>query len=269
MNLGSLPLVNKTGEAVPASRLQGKTVAFYFSAHWCPPCRGFTPLLRKFYESLPASENLEIVFVSGDRDEASFKEYFQNDHGNWLAVKYGSPEIAQLNKHCNVEGIPHLTVVDGKGECVVPGDQARKDVAGATSEASVLATFAQWKKAAGDWRESAGTALGGGSSAPANDAAAMRAARLARLGGGGGPAPAAPTPAPAAPAVAPVAADVAAPATATAEAAPAPSLALAADAEKVQQLQAMGFSEEQCRNGLAATNGNVEQALELLLAQAA
>ncbi len=27
-----------------------KIVAFYFSAHWCPPCRGFTPVLKKFYE---------------------------------------------------------------------------------------------------------------------------------------------------------------------------------------------------------------------------
>merc|ERR1719473_1093118 len=57
-----------------------------------------------------------------------------------------------------------------------------------------------------------GQSLGGSTAAavPQNDAAAMRAARLARLGGGGGPAPpppaaaAAPTPAPAAaPAAAP------------------------------------------------------------------
>jgi nucleoredoxin len=30
-----------------------KLVAFYFSAHWCPPCRGFTPVLKKFYEVKP------------------------------------------------------------------------------------------------------------------------------------------------------------------------------------------------------------------------
>merc|ERR1719316_2558561 len=44
-----------------------------------------------------------------------------------------------------------------------------------------------------------GQSVGGSTAAavPQNDAAAMRAARLARLGGGGGPAPPAPTPAPA------------------------------------------------------------------------
>ena len=30
-----------------------KVVAFYFSAHWCPPCRQFTPTLKEFYGVRP------------------------------------------------------------------------------------------------------------------------------------------------------------------------------------------------------------------------
>jgi thiol-disulfide isomerase/thioredoxin len=26
------------------------TIALYFSAHWCPPCQQFTPILKKLYE---------------------------------------------------------------------------------------------------------------------------------------------------------------------------------------------------------------------------
>ena len=34
-------------------------VCFYFSAHWCPPCRQFTPILKDFYEvSLKDSKNI-------------------------------------------------------------------------------------------------------------------------------------------------------------------------------------------------------------------
>ena len=29
--------------------LEGKVIGIYFSAHWCPPCRGFTPKLVEWY----------------------------------------------------------------------------------------------------------------------------------------------------------------------------------------------------------------------------
>jgi thiol-disulfide isomerase/thioredoxin len=72
------------------------------AAHWCPPCRGFTPKLADYYRKVTGDDkNLEIVYVSFDRsvdtlrldsvpcscvisgvwvdrDERSFNEYFHD-----------------------------------------------------------------------------------------------------------------------------------------------------------------------------------------------
>ncbi|CAM9401327.1 unnamed protein product, partial [Heterosigma akashiwo] len=38
-------LINNQNQAVSQGALAGKVVAIYFSAHWCGPCRKFTPQL--------------------------------------------------------------------------------------------------------------------------------------------------------------------------------------------------------------------------------
>ena len=44
---------------------RGKVTGLYFSAHWCPPCRRFTPQLVDFYNSKKGTpEEFEVVFVS-------------------------------------------------------------------------------------------------------------------------------------------------------------------------------------------------------------
>jgi hypothetical protein len=52
----------------------------YFSAHWCPPCRNFTPKFARWYDknqhgSGPDMSSLEVVFVSSDRSEEAYREY--------------------------------------------------------------------------------------------------------------------------------------------------------------------------------------------------
>ena len=44
-------LLRKTGEVVLADEVlkDKKIIGYYFSAHWCPPCRNFTPILSDFY----------------------------------------------------------------------------------------------------------------------------------------------------------------------------------------------------------------------------
>ena len=49
-----------------------QVVGLYFSAHWCPPCRGFTPKLTEVYTAIKGTDkSLEIVFVSSFRHMSS------------------------------------------------------------------------------------------------------------------------------------------------------------------------------------------------------
>ncbi|MRC56868.1 redoxin domain-containing protein, partial [Bacillus thuringiensis] len=89
-------LVGKKKKTVQMSSLctKDKYIGLYFSAHWCPPCRAFTPQLVDFYKkfkSSPRGDQLEIIFVSFDRSEGNFKSYFAEMP--WLAVPYDEQEI--------------------------------------------------------------------------------------------------------------------------------------------------------------------------------
>jgi len=93
------------------STLKDKHLMLYFSAHWCPPCRKFTPILSKAYTKLRAErDDFELVFVSSDRDEQAFKEYF--NEMTFCALPYEHREAKTvLSKKYEVAGIPKLIML--------------------------------------------------------------------------------------------------------------------------------------------------------------
>merc|ERR1711937_511931 len=100
--------------------IAGKTLGLYFSAHWCPPCRGFTPKLKEFYVEMKEKDpNFEIVFVSSDKDAAAMKSYYTEDHGSWLALPFDNRKGKDaLSKLFGVEGIPTFVVVGPDGKVI-------------------------------------------------------------------------------------------------------------------------------------------------------
>lgn len=101
---------------------EGGVVGLYFSAHWCPPCRGFTPKLAEWYNNFKANnenkDKLEIVFVSSDRDPKSFDEYYAEMP--WLALPYDKrDEKNTLSKKFGVKGIPSFVFVEADTGAVI------------------------------------------------------------------------------------------------------------------------------------------------------
>jgi thiol-disulfide isomerase/thioredoxin len=95
-------------------------IGVYFSAHWCGPCRGFTPVASAAYKELKESgeAGFEIVFVSADSDQKAFDSYF--GEMPWIAIPYDKVEDVKdaLESKFNVRGIPQLSIIEPDGTLV-------------------------------------------------------------------------------------------------------------------------------------------------------
>ena len=89
----------------------------YFSAHWCPPCRGFTPKLINFYNVVNKNnKQLEIIFVSSDKSEAEFNEYYNSMP--WLSIPFKDESIQNLKETFEIMGIPTFLVFNSDGKLI-------------------------------------------------------------------------------------------------------------------------------------------------------
>ena len=82
-------------------------MCLYFSAKWCPPCRGFTPLLVDVYNELSPKGDFEVVLITSDQEEEAFNRYCPKTP--WLAIPFSdSATVSKLKEKFEVSGIPHL-----------------------------------------------------------------------------------------------------------------------------------------------------------------
>jgi len=101
-------------------------VCFYFSAHWCPPCRQFTPILKDFYEEV-SDNGVEVIFVSSDRSAGEMVSYMKESHGEWFAVEHDSNLAQALKTKFGISGIPALIVIRGSDGTLIT-KSGRQDV---------------------------------------------------------------------------------------------------------------------------------------------
>jgi thiol-disulfide isomerase/thioredoxin len=119
----------KRAANVPKGSLSGKTViALYFSAHWCPPCREFTPTLAATYTELSAKyPQFELVFVSWDKSEKDMEDYMESGKMNYPAINFKDLDKYKIIKQLNVKSIPHMVVVDVDGNVLSNNGEPLRD----------------------------------------------------------------------------------------------------------------------------------------------
>lgn len=109
-------LLSATGEVLSTNINLTKPLLVYFSASWCPPCRGFTPKLTEFYTNQKkANKQLEVVLVSLDETEAAFTSYFSKMP--WLSVPFTERKVIEnLSFRYSISTIPYLVLVNASGD---------------------------------------------------------------------------------------------------------------------------------------------------------
>ena len=113
-------LVDSSGKRITPKLKGKKYFIFYYSASWCPPCQKFTPDLVRFYNSNKALRSkYEIILVSSDRSEREQLNYMRQKRMNFPAVKFSKIAISGVNEFMSGSGIPHLSMVDAKGNVLV------------------------------------------------------------------------------------------------------------------------------------------------------
>ena len=117
-------LKSKNGITALSEVIESPLIGIYFSAHWCPPCRGFTPVLSQFYKKAnEEKKQIEIIFSSCDRDLNSFNEYY--DTMPWVAINFEDEMKDTIAEAFEINGIPALLIFDNKGNMV---DQDGRDI---------------------------------------------------------------------------------------------------------------------------------------------
>ncbi|MDQ2824991.1 MAG: hypothetical protein M3R29_06050, partial [Verrucomicrobiota bacterium] len=113
---------SRNGSVVPSDDdafAHKKLIAFYFSAHWCAPCRKFTPQLVEYYNRVaPQHPEFEIIYFSLDKSASAMEAYMREAGMPWPAIDYQKLQAKEVLKKNAGEGIPGLVLVDATGKMI-------------------------------------------------------------------------------------------------------------------------------------------------------
>lgn len=98
---------------VKLSSMKGRVVLLDFWATWCSPCRKTMPEIEKLYQKYK-DKGLEVMAIT-DEKRATIRS-FRPDSGVTYPMYIDA--AGQANRAFEINGIPHLFLVDKKGSIV-------------------------------------------------------------------------------------------------------------------------------------------------------
>ena len=128
--LPDVTLRDINGKEVNVAHLgsEGKPVIISFFATWCKPCMRELKAIDELYEEWQEETGVEIYIVSIDQGQ-DIQQVAPLVNGNGWSFQVLLDPNGTLKRAMNVQNVPHLFVVDGKGKIIynhsgyTPGDE--------------------------------------------------------------------------------------------------------------------------------------------------
>ncbi|HRE79607.1 MAG TPA: thioredoxin-like domain-containing protein [Opitutaceae bacterium] len=102
----------------PGTRSEPRFYLIYFGAHWCGPCRRFSPQLLTSYQALKEKygDDVELIFVSSDQDSTEQRKYAVEVGMPWPIVRYSALGSVPTLERWQARGIPNLVALTANGD---------------------------------------------------------------------------------------------------------------------------------------------------------